>query len=271
MTPIEFKLLIAVHPFGGPRAEPRAACRALGRGHIRIRPHRGQPHREPAQEDRSPTRRIRAICATCAAWVTDSMGLKCYAILTEPWRQFHKSLVACDISADRHLACAGDSLSAGRRQLSRSGRAIGSGDSPRRWWLGDLPARWNSTEVWSAAGAPDEAVSRRGRSCRSGCARKNSGQRKEAYDTYRRLVIEYGDQTEIVSLARAKLAAWSGPRNLKFEEGVPGKVPPGWFVPSLPKDADYLAELRRGDGCRSRARLRTGNGARVMCRGQWAI
>jgi hypothetical protein len=47
-----------------------------------------------------------------------------------------------------------------------------------------------------------------------------------------------------------RLAAWSGPRNLKFEEGVPGKVPPGWFVPSLPKDADYLAELRR-DGCRS--------------------
>jgi hypothetical protein len=40
---------------------------------------------------------------------------------------------------------------------------------------------------------------------------------------------------------------------LKFEEGVAGKVPPGWFVPSLPKDADFLAELRRGEGCRSRA------------------
>jgi hypothetical protein len=83
-----------------------------------------------------------------------------------------------------------------------------------------------------------------------GLCQEKSGQREEAYDTYRRLVIDYGDQTEIVSVARTKLAAWSGPRNLKFEEGVTGKVPPGWFVLSPPKDADYLAELRR-DGCRS--------------------
>jgi hypothetical protein len=85
-----------------------------------------------------------------------------------------------------------------------------------------------------------------------GLCEEKSGQRKEAYDTYRRLVTDYGDQVPIVSLARTKLDAWSGPRNLKFEEGVTGKVPPGWFVPSLPKDADYLAELRRGEGCRSR-------------------
>jgi len=86
-----------------------------------------------------------------------------------------------------------------------------------------------------------------------GLCEEKLGQRKEAYDTYRRLAAQYGDQTGIVSLARTKLAAWSGPRNLNFEEGITGKVPPGWFVPSLPKDADYLAELRRGDGCRSRA------------------
>jgi hypothetical protein len=85
-----------------------------------------------------------------------------------------------------------------------------------------------------------------------GLCQEKSGRRKEAYDTYRRVVTEYGDQTEIAALARTKLAAWSGPRNLKFEEGVAGKVPPGWFVPSLPKDADYLAELRRGEGCHSR-------------------
>lgn len=85
-----------------------------------------------------------------------------------------------------------------------------------------------------------------------GLCQEKSGQREEAYDTYRRLVTDYGDQSEIVALARTKLDAWSGPRNLKFEEGVIGKVPPGWFVPSLPKDADYLAELRRGEGCRSR-------------------
>ncbi len=84
-----------------------------------------------------------------------------------------------------------------------------------------------------------------------GLCQEKAGQRKEAYDTYRRLVTDFGDQTEIAALAKTKLDAWSGPRNLKFEEGVLGKVPPGWFVPSLPKDADYLAELRRGEVCHS--------------------
>jgi len=87
-----------------------------------------------------------------------------------------------------------------------------------------------------------------------GLCEEKLGQRKEAYDTYRRVATEYADQGDVVSLARMKLAAWSGPRNLKFEEGAAGRVPPGWFVPSLPKDADYLAELRRGDdGCRKRS------------------
>jgi tetratricopeptide (TPR) repeat protein len=86
-----------------------------------------------------------------------------------------------------------------------------------------------------------------------GLCEEKLGQRKEAYDNYRRLVAQYSDQVIVASLARTKIAAWSGPRNLKFEEGVAGRVPPGWFVPSLPKDADYLAELRRGDGCRSHA------------------
>jgi hypothetical protein len=85
-----------------------------------------------------------------------------------------------------------------------------------------------------------------------GLCQEKLGQRKEAYDTYRRLVMDFGDQAEIITRARTKLAVWSGPRNLKFDEGVAGKVPPGWFVPSLPKDADYLAELRRGEGCHSR-------------------
>jgi hypothetical protein len=86
-----------------------------------------------------------------------------------------------------------------------------------------------------------------------GLCQEKLGQRKEAYDTYRRVATEFADQTGVVSLARTKLAAWSGPRNLKFEEGASGKVPPGWYVPSLPKDADDLAELRRGEGCRSHA------------------
>lgn len=86
-----------------------------------------------------------------------------------------------------------------------------------------------------------------------GLCQEKLGQRKEAYDTYRRLATDYGDQTTIAARARTKIDAWSGPRNLKFDEGVVGKVPPGWFVPSLPKDADFLAELRRGEGCHSRA------------------
>jgi hypothetical protein len=85
-----------------------------------------------------------------------------------------------------------------------------------------------------------------------GLCQEKLGQRKEAYATYTRVVTEFGDQPEPVKRARIKLAAWSGPRNLRFEDGAAGKAPPGWFVPSLPKDADYLAELRR-DQCRSRA------------------
>ena len=40
-----------------------------------------------------------------------------------------------------------------------------------------------------------------------------------------------------------------GPRNLRFEEGEPGKTPPGWFVPQVEKVSGSLAELRR-KGCR---------------------
>jgi hypothetical protein len=83
-----------------------------------------------------------------------------------------------------------------------------------------------------------------------GQCQEKSGEWKEAYTTYRRVAADYGDQAEIAAQARVRLVAWSAPRNLKFEEGAPGKAPPGWFVPSLPKDADYLVELRRA-GCRS--------------------
>jgi hypothetical protein len=116
---------------------------------------------------------------------------------------------------------------------------------------GDLAGALRDYRAIAAqAGAP-RSVSARAY-LRIGLCEEKLGQRKEAYDTYRRVATDYADQTEVVQFARTKLAAWSGPRNLKFEEGVAGRVPPGWFVPSLPKDADYLAELRRGEGCRSR-------------------
>jgi hypothetical protein len=78
------------------------------------------------------------------------------------------------------------------------------------------------------------------------------GRGPEAYNSYRRVENEYGDQAAMVSLARTRLAAWVGPRNLNFEEGLPGRVPPApWAVQAPANDANYVAELRR-DGCRSR-------------------
>ncbi|HWF09142.1 MAG TPA: tetratricopeptide repeat protein [Bryobacteraceae bacterium] len=118
--------------------------------------------------------------------------------------------------------------------------------------IGDLAgAVQQYRSIVARAGTP-RAVSARAL-LQIGLCQEKLGQRKEAYDTYRRLVTDYGDQTEIAARVRTKIEAWSGPRNLKFDEGLVGKVPPGWFVPSLPKDADFLAELRRGEGCHSRA------------------
>jgi hypothetical protein len=41
----------------------------------------------------------------------------------------------------------------------------------------------------------------------------------------------------------------TAPINLRFEQGTPGQVPQGWFVPPVLKDAGHSAELRR-QGCR---------------------
>jgi tetratricopeptide (TPR) repeat protein len=86
------------------------------------------------------------------------------------------------------------------------------------------------------------------------------GNRAAAEDAYQRVAEKYGDQEQAAE-ARAMLAEWkeevAGPRNLNFEEGAPGKVPPGWIALALPKDADFLAQLQR-KGCR------TGSGCAVV-------
>jgi tetratricopeptide (TPR) repeat protein len=90
------------------------------------------------------------------------------------------------------------------------------------------------------------------------------GRRTEAQNAYTRIIREYGDQSEVVNQARRWLVwedSFSGPRNLKFEQGVSGKAPPGWFVTAPPKDADQWAELRRS-GCRSNPR--SNHGCAVM-------
>jgi hypothetical protein len=118
--------------------------------------------------------------------------------------------------------------------------------------LGDLAGSMDEYRAIVTDSKAPRAVAARALLQTARCQEK-LGQRKEAYNTYRRLVAEFGDQPDILKQANLKLAAWSGPRNLKFEEGVEGKAPPGWFQPALPKDADYLAELRRDrDKCRSR-------------------
>ncbi|MEO8373283.1 MAG: hypothetical protein ABI806_29130 [Candidatus Solibacter sp.] len=87
-----------------------------------------------------------------------------------------------------------------------------------------------------------------------GQCQEKLGQRREAHTTYTRIVREFASEAAIAGQARGKLAGWSdalpGPRNLRFEEGDPGKTPPGWFVPEVEKVSGTLAELRR-KGCRS--------------------
>ena len=86
----------------------------------------------------------------------------------------------------------------------------------------------------------------------TGACMEKLGRGTEAYNSYRRIETEFGDQAAIVALARTRLGAWIGPHNLNFEEGVPGRVPPfPWTVQAPAKDASSVAELRR-DGCRSR-------------------
>jgi hypothetical protein len=90
------------------------------------------------------------------------------------------------------------------------------------------------------------------------------GRRTDAQNAYTRIVKEYSDQTDVADRARGWLVwedSFSGPRNLKFDQGIPGKAPPGWFVTAPPKDADQWAELRR-TGCRSNPR--NNHGCAVM-------
>jgi hypothetical protein len=116
--------------------------------------------------------------------------------------------------------------------------------------LGDLPgAIENYRAILSDPAAPRALAARA--LLRTGECLEKLGQSEEAYNKYQRIVREYADQPAALTQARVKLAAWSRPRNLKFEEGVPGRVPPGWRVPALPEDSARMAELHR-DGCRSR-------------------
>jgi hypothetical protein len=80
------------------------------------------------------------------------------------------------------------------------------------------------------------------------------GQRRQAHDAYTRVTREFESLTAVASEARGRLdrtGVLPGPHNLRFEEGEPGEIPPGWFVPSMENTTGKLAELHR-TGCRSR-------------------
>ena len=113
--------------------------------------------------------------------------------------------------------------------------------------LGDLNGAMELYRALAAQPAKTKAVAARAVFQMAQCFEKE-GRPSEARSMYRRVLVEFGDQVEMVRRARAQLSM--GPMNLNFEEGMAGRVPPGWFVPSLPKDANNFAELRRG-GCRN--------------------
>ena len=121
--------------------------------------------------------------------------------------------------------------------------------------LGDLNGAMDQYRALVSGTSVSKPVSARALLHMGQCLER-MGRRIEARASYLRVVNEYGDQPP-AAVAGERLANWeiavSGPRNIKFEQGVPGKVPPGWFVAvALPKDADYYAQLQR-EGCRSRS------------------
>lgn len=73
------------------------------------------------------------------------------------------------------------------------------------------------------------------------------GRKADAQAVYTRLIAEFGDQTTYSAQARLHLSAWAdtlpNPPQLSFTLGGPGNVPPGWFLPVLPKDSGCPAGL----------------------------
>jgi hypothetical protein len=85
---------------------------------------------------------------------------------------------------------------------------------------------------------------------------EKSGQEGAAHAAYERLAKDFGEEPESAVararlgwMERSRMSSSPGPRNLGFEQGVPGKAPPGWIVPALPLVADHWAEIR-SSGCR---------------------
>lgn len=118
--------------------------------------------------------------------------------------------------------------------------------------LGDLSGAMAEYRRILAAGSKLRPVESRAMFHIALCMEK-AGRAGDARELYERVAKEYPGQ-ESATQARAKLDNWGstiiGPMNLKFDQGVTGKLPAAWFVPALPNEADQQAQLRRR-GCMS--------------------
>ena len=124
--------------------------------------------------------------------------------------------------------------------------------------LGDLKGAMEMyRSILAAPAAPRPVIARA--LFQLGLCLERTGRREAAHGPYARVVKEFGDQTAPAREASARLARWEesfpAPRNLNFEQGAPGRAPPGWSVPALPIEADEWAQLRRS-GCRDEAHRR---------------
>jgi hypothetical protein len=120
--------------------------------------------------------------------------------------------------------------------------------------MGDLrTAIEEYRQIMNLAGIPRPIAARA--LYQSGQCFEKSGRRPQARLAYLRLTKEFNDQPAVATLARDRLTEIEntvpGPLNLKFDQGEPGKLPEGWFVPVLPKDSNQMAQLRT-TGCLSR-------------------
>ena len=118
--------------------------------------------------------------------------------------------------------------------------------------LGDLKGAMEQYRALVGHTAGAKSVEARAQFQIAQCQEK-LGRHTDALATYRRVTLQYSG-TDGAALAQARLADLidnsPGPRNLDFAEGEVGKVPPGWQVWALPREAAEQAELRR-TGCHS--------------------
>jgi hypothetical protein len=82
------------------------------------------------------------------------------------------------------------------------------------------------------------------------------GQRRQAHESYTRVMREFESESATAAEARARIdnaEALPGPVNLRFDKDDPGKAPShGWFVPAMENTTGSLAVTRR-KGCRNNA------------------